>query len=61
MSVKWAQDNVGYDGDLLYGHVAVDYWQPCEDFERQMAEQLEKMREGMLVERDRLAADMEHG
>jgi hypothetical protein len=61
MSITWISSRVGYDGDLMYGNIAVDYWQPRESFEVEMEAQIEAVRKGMLAERDRLAADMERG
>jgi hypothetical protein len=61
VSITWKSSRVGYDGDLMYGNVAVDYWQPRESFDAEMERQITAVREGMMAERDRLMADVETG
>lgn len=54
MSIRWAQDHVGYDGDFLYGHFAVDQWQTRENFEKALDGYIVMVRRDMLREFDRL-------
>lgn len=61
MSIFWSTERVGYDGEFMHGQVCLNYWEPREDFERKLEEQLAVVRREALAERDRLSQEMDTG